>query len=339
MKARRITQKDIARELGVSSSLVSRSLAGTAPAIGANPGTVRRIQEQARRVGYIPNAAARQLRGHGQPVVGLVAADLEDPYFGPAVAEVIRQSHRAGFALTLAGFERRQPGLSDVDLLLQHDLKALLILGGGPLDWVKPFVERGVAVIRIGRGLACPGVAEVTLDELTGMGLVVRHLTDLGHRKLAFIGAKLEVHEYRLSLVRQLLRRRGLSLMRGCAILSDPDVNEAGVRGVNLLAAARGEDWPTAIICSSDAVALGVLRGLANHGLRVPEHVSVTGFDDLALARLATPPLTSVRQPMAEMVGEALRMVRAGRDAKPSAPHVPSLMVRASTTSAWNSAS
>jgi len=70
--------------------------------------------------------------------------------------------------------------------------------------------------------------------------------------------------------------------------------------------------------------------------MRVPEHVSVTGFDDLALARLSTPPLTSVRQPLAAMVADALRLIREGPTAKPSAPHPPALVVRGSTTTAWS---
>jgi DNA-binding LacI/PurR family transcriptional regulator len=150
----RVTQKQIARQLGLSPSLVSRALAGTAHLIGADPATVQRIESTARSLGYVPNAAARQLRGAGQPVLGLVVMDLEDPFFGPAVAEVIRQSHAAGYALSLAGFERRKAEAADIQLLLQQDLKALLVLGSGPLDWVNRFLERKVRVIRLGSGSA-----------------------------------------------------------------------------------------------------------------------------------------------------------------------------------------
>ncbi|MCX7668516.1 MAG: substrate-binding domain-containing protein, partial [Anaerolineae bacterium] len=103
---------------------------------------------------------------------------------------------------------------------------------------------------------------------------------------------------------------------------------------------ARGPSdlWPTAVLCSSDAVALGVLRGLNEAGWRVPEHVSVTGFDDLTLARLANPPLTSVRQPLADMVADALRLATAETAPKPASHlHAPSLVVRASTDFPWRS--
>ena len=332
----RPTQRDIARQLGVSVSLVSRALAGKAADIGVHPRTIERIRRKAEALGYVPSAAARQLRGTGQRVLGLVAADLGDPFFGPAMAELIRQCHGEGYALTLAGFERREPGLPDLNLLLQHHLDGVVVLGGGPLDGVKPFLDRRLPVVRIGSGPARAGVGEVTLDETMGMGLVVQHLLGLGHREIAFVGARVPVHERRLALVRTLLASHHLKVPPARAALADPDVLEAGTAGVEQLAARGAGIWPTAVICSSDAVALGVLRGIAKHGLRVPEHISVTGFDDLALARLSTPPLTSIRQPLAAMVADALRLIREGPAAKPSAPHPPALVARGSTTTAWS---
>ncbi len=332
----RVTQKDIARRMGVSPSLVSRALTGTAPGIGADPATVRRIRARARDMGYVPSAPARQLRGRGAPVIGLTVADLQDPFFGPAVAEVIGQCHKAGYALALAGFERRCPGAPDVDLLLQQDLLALLVLGSGPLEWARPFVERGCRVIRIGSGPAIEGVDQVSNDESWGMKLVVEHLARLGHRHFAFIGARLSIHEERLRWARRHLKSFGLQLSPGATVLAGAEVLEAGMAGVEQLARQCGGEWPSAMICSSDAVALGALRGVALQGLRVPDHVSLTGFDDLALAALAAPPLTSVRQPLGEMVRDALRRIAESRGPDAVSAHKPSLIVRASTAAAWH---
>lgn len=330
----RVTQKELARRLGLSASLVSRALTGTAGRIGADPATVRRIQALAREVGYVPNAAARQLRGAGPPVLGLVVMDLEDPFFGPAVAEIIRQSHQAGFALNLAGFERHHTEAADLRVLLQQDLQALLVLGGGPLGWAEPFLIRRIPVVRIGSGPAPAGVWQVEHDEATGFRQVVDHLVELGHRDIAFVGAQRPVHERRLALVRGHLKRRRLRLPPPLAVLAGVNVLEAGGLGVERLAAR--EPWPSAIICASDAVALGVLRGVARHGLRVPDHVSVTGYDDLALAALSNPPLTSVRQPLSDMVRQALARITKPRppDAPPAPAHPP-LVVRGSTGAAW----
>ncbi len=336
MKKRRATQKDIARELGISASLVSRALAGTAKDIGADPATVRLIQKRASALGYVPSATARQLRGLGQPIIGLTVADLQDPFFGPAVAEIIAQSHRSGFALTLTGFEQRRPKPEDVQLLLQHDLKALLILGSGPLDWITPFLQRHVPVLALGSGPARRGVIRLAHDEALGMKLLVDHLLQAGHRRLAFIGAQIDSHRERLHLLRQLLRQQGLKLDSGWSILAGTEVMEAGERGMNQLVETSQGHWPSAVICSSDAVAFGVLRAAALHGLRVPEHLSVTGYDDLPLARLTTPSLTSVRQPLPAMIRDAMRMIAEGAFHKPPALYRPTLMARGSTTSSWS---
>ncbi len=333
----RVTQKDIARRLGVSPSLVSRVLNGTADEIGANTDTIARIRREAASRGYTPSATARRLKGAGPLLIGIVASDLDDPFFGPATAEVVRQSHHAGYALTLAGFERRTANPSDVAALLEQDPNALIILGGGANEWVKPFVERNIPVIRIGAGEGAPRVAEVRVDEERGFELLIEHLTQKGHRSFAFIGAKQGVHARRLRIVRTLLARRGLSLSSKCALLPEPDVLEAGLRGGEQLARLPSTLWPTAVLCSSDAVALGALRGVASGGWRVPHHVSITGFDDLALARLANPPLTSVRQPIAAMVADALRLVSETRRARAARPHAPELIVRASTDFPWRS--
>lgn len=331
----RVTQKTIAKRLGVSASLVSRVLNGQAEAIGASPETAERIRREAAALGYTPSAIARQLRGKGPPVIGLVAADLDDPFFGPAAAEAVRQCHRAGYALTLAGLERRQPDPSDVAALLQYPLRGLLILGGGSNAWTKPFVARKITVVRIGAGEGSPALPEVRVDDGKGFELVIDHLASKGHRAFAFVGADNAVHRARGMRVRALLRERGLRLPPSNLLFPSPDVLEAGLRGGEKIARGPSDLWPTAIICSSDAVALGVLRGLTEAGWRVPEHVSVTGFDDLALARLANPPLTSVRQPLPEMVADALNLLEQGAIKRVRHMHSPSLVVRASTDFPW----
>ena len=305
----RVRQKDIADRLGLSVSLVSRALAGTAGEIGVRPDTVRRIEAAARELGYVPRAAARQLRGDGAGVLGVVAADLEDPFFGPAVAELMRQSHAAGYALSLAGLDARETVSPDLGLLLQQDLAGLVVVGGGPVPWAGDFLARGLPVVRIGAGPAPAGVRQVALDEEAAIRSLVDHLQSLGHRELGFVGADQDVHRARGRLFLRELRARGLPAGRARVAFGPASVLEAGGAGCRRLLDGWRGALPTALLCSSDAVALGVLRELADRGLRVPDDMSVTGLDDLALARLATPPLTTVRQPVADLVRSALARV------------------------------
>lgn len=332
----RVTQKIIAQQLGLSSSLVSRALSGTADAIGADPQTVRRIQEKARELGYVPSAAARQLRGSGQPVIGLAVADLLDPFFGPAVAEVITQCHRAGYAIALTGFEQRQANPADVDLLLQHDLAALFVLGSGSMEWTGRFKTRNIPMIRIGHGPRAPGVVDICHDEALGMKLIVDHLIKQGHRRFALAGAKQTVHENRLRIARSQVEKHRNQHTRHLTVLGGSQVMQAGLEAAEQLVAKHGKHWPTAIICSSDAVAMGVIHGANRHGIKAPDHVAVTGYDDLALAQLATPPLTSVRQPVPDMVAAAIKCIQSNCAKIPPAPFRPQLVIRESTGVAQN---
>lgn len=328
----RVTQKTIAQRLGLSPSLVSRALSGTADAIGADPQTVRAIQEKARELGYVPSAAARQLRGAGQPVIGLAVADLRDPFFGPAVAEIIAQCHRAGYALALTGFEQRQANPADVELLLQHDLSALFVLGSGSLEWTYRFKTRNIPMIRIGQGPRTSGVIDICHDENHGMKLIVDHLIQLRHRRFALVGARLAVHENRLHIARDLLNKCKVHNVGLFIAPGDGNVIQAGIEATDLLIAKYGRRWPTALICSSDAIAMGVIRGADRQGIKAPLHISVTGYDDIALAELATPPLTSVRQPLPDMVAAAIKFVQSGNTTKPPSSFQPILVVRDSTS-------
>lgn len=324
----RVRQKDIARRLGLSTSLVSRALAGKAASIGVRPETVLQIEQTARALGYVPSAAARQLRGASGGIVGVVAADLQDPFFGPAVAEIIRQSHQAGYALSLVGFDQRGAESPDLGLMLQQDLSGLVVVGGGPLPWIQPFLSRGLAVARIGSGRAPERVCNVAIDEAQAAAALAEHVASLGHQRVALVGANLAVHRERCRLLARALRLEGLAVI-GQAFGSAA-VLEAGVEGGRHLLDDAGARPPTAILCSSDAVALGVLRELADRGLRVPKDVSVTGFDDLALARLVNPPLTTIRQPLPDLVRAALQHIAHPHPRAP-APLRGHLIPRAST--------
>lgn len=332
----RITQKTIAEKMGISTSLVSRALSGTAGDIGILPETVQTIQNTARELGYIPNAAARQLRGSGGPVVGVIATDLEDPFFGPVLAEITRRSHGAGYALALAGFDHRVVEPRELNLLLEQYLDGLLVVGGGPIPWVQPFVTRGMPIVRIGSGQAEAGVHQVAPDERQGFDLLIRHLTKEGHRNLGFLGAEVASHLTRLTIFRTALKAAGLHLAHPHALSFGLDVMTTGLQGGERLLAQCGDKPPSAIVCSSDTVAFGLLRVLAMSGMRVPDHISVTGFDDLVMSQLTTPPLTTLRQPIPEMIALALKLIGEGKPGTSSALLPMTLTQRASVTAAWS---
>jgi len=313
----RVTQKTIAAKLGLSPSLVSRALSGKAGSIGSSAETTERIIQTAHDLGYVPSAAARQLRGEGGPVIGVVVADIGDPFFAQAMSEVVRQTHQRGYALAVAGFDRRIIDRRDVSVLLEQNLAGLLIIGGGPVGWMESIAGRNVTTVRIGSIQPSATFHQIGPDETDGYQKLIRHLGSFGHRHLGFAGADHIVHRERLKLARVIARREGMTCpVRHLAIGSD-HVLKAGLEGGLKLIEQSKSKLPTAIICSSDTVAMGVMSVLSERGIRVPDQVSVTGFDDVMLSQLTAPPLTTLHQPVADMIRLALDMIIAGkREAK-----------------------
>ena len=327
----RVTQKTVAKKLGLSPSVVSRALSGKAEAIGCTEETVARIIQTAHAMGYIPSAAARQLRGDGGLVIGVVIADVGDPFFSQVMTEVIRQSHARGCALAVAGFDRRIIDQRDLSVLLEQDLAGLLMIGSAPLDWMEPLTRRGHTLMRIGPIHNSAPVHQIGPDEANGFGKLIRHVKALGHRRIGFVGADLDVHRDRLSTARSIAVRAGLSCPDRHIALGSGLVLQAGLEGGQQLIEQAGNRFPSAIICSSDTVAMGVLSALAADGRRVPDEVSVTGFDDLLLSRLTTPPLTTLHQPVEEMTRRALDVIIAGKS-KPTALRMPLELIQRGST-------
>jgi len=302
----RVTQKTIADKLGLSPSLVSRALSGKAEAIGSHPETSRRIIQTARAMGYVPSAAARHLRGSGGRVIGVVVADMGDPFFAQAMTEVIRQSHQRGCALTVAGFDRRIVDQRDISFLLEQELTGLLIIGGGSLSWMAASARQGINAVRIGTVQRAAPVHQIGPDEADGFSKLVRHLGSLGHRDIGFVGADLDVHRERLALAVTIARNAGMRCAKRHHAIGSDHVLKAGLEGGRRLIEQSGEKIPTALVCSSDTVAMGVLGALAEYGFRVPMDISVTGFDDVVLSQITSPPLTTLHQPLADMTRHAL---------------------------------
>lgn len=326
----RVTQKMIAEQLGLSPSLVSRALNGRAADIGILPTTVAKIEATAARLGYVPSAAARQLKGTGMKVLGVLAADMEDPFFGTVLAEVIRISHARSYALALSGFDRREPETRDLTLLLEQNLAGLVVAGSGPAPWMDPFHARGIPVARIGTGPGEAGLHQVGPDSEGGFADLLEHLAAVGRSRPAFIGADIPVHRERLDEFRAQAGVRGWTLPDNRVRFASREVMLAGAAGAEALL-EEGGDRPDVIVCSSDAVAFGVLRVLADRGIAVPDEMAVTGFDDLPLARLTSPPLTTLRQPIAEMVATALDRIEDPPPGRSDTRLLTPLVVREST--------
>ncbi|HCE45199.1 MAG TPA: hypothetical protein DET40_16795 [Lentisphaeria bacterium] len=300
-----VTQKDIARKLGISRSLVSRAIAGTSGDIGASEETVRRIHRMAEKCGYMPNAAAQSLRGVSSMTIGVVVKDFADPFFGKMIGEIQSLCKGRGFSMLLAGYSDGGDRQPDTRSLLRYSPDAILICGSHVnTSWLRPFIAKCIPAMQIGSGKDCRGLSRIEMDEEHAVLLLLQHLKSLGHREIAFIGNDTEPLLVRKKLVLALARKKGMKLKDSFAV-TVPASDDAGISAIEKLLKVAGGKMPTAVIAADDMIAQGGLKALHEAGLSVPKDISLTGIDDIPSSKLMIPALTTISSPVSELVRAA----------------------------------
>lgn len=303
-----VTQKTIAQKLGISPSLVSRALSGTAGDIGASPETVKRICETAKQLGYAPNAAAQALRGAKSKTIGVVIKDFHDPFLGEMIGSLQRQAEKDGCSLLVTGLDTvRHRHLKDAASLLRYRPDALILCGSDICGaWLKPFLAAAIPVIQIGSDADYPGVARVENDERAGLRLLLDFLLGAGHRRIGFIGSDSGPHRRRRRLLEAELRERGIVRAVFVAV---PDGDGVGRRAMARLLRKTGVRRPSVVIAADDATAQEALRAIHEAHLAVPDDLSLTGIDDIPGAALMIPALTTVRAPVRRLAEAAFELL------------------------------
>ncbi|QDQ15762.1 LacI family transcriptional regulator [Streptomyces spectabilis] len=327
-----VTLRDVARTAGCSVATVSRVLAGTRP-VGAD--TARRVRAAAASLGYRPNHAARALRSRATGTVGLVLPQITNPFYPALVRELTHALHAEGRAVLLADCDDDPVAEAErIDDLLSRRVDALLVI---PADERRSRDAVAAAAARVPLVLLdrrCgPGVADsVAVDNATGMALVLDHLAATGRRRPCFVGA----HGMASAAAE---RRAAYAAGSGALDPAAPERTALGDFSVAWGRAAVDALWqarPDAVVCANDLIAIGVLHRLQELGADVPGEVAVTGFDDIPMADLAAPGITTVRQPVAELAAEATRLLGHRLGADGAGPQralrlAPDLVVRGSS--------
>lgn len=285
------TQEDVARRAKVSRALVSLVMRD---APNVSPSSRRKVLRAAQELGYRPNAFARSLASKRVRTLGVLVNDVANPYFGGLYASLAKAAFRAGYDILTApgiGVPRSEPAL--VETLLEHRVAGLVLLS--PLmrtsDLRRASMTRPTVVV--GREVTIADVDVVTADEVQAARCVVARLTELGHRKIAHInGGRNRPATDRAAAYRLAVEEAGLDAME----FSGAFTQSGGKHGARALLDVDG--MPTALIAANDLCALGAIGLFQAHGLRVPEDISVVGYDDSQIAQLDLVQLTSVRQPI-----------------------------------------
>ncbi|MDQ8703574.1 LacI family DNA-binding transcriptional regulator [Streptomyces sp. LHD-70] len=347
------TLRDVARASGCSVATVSRVLAGTRP-VGAE--TAERVRAAAEQLGYRPNHAARALRSRATGTVGLVLPQITNPFYPTLVRELTHALHADGRAVLLADCDDDPEAEAErIADLLARRVDALLVIPAHERrsrEAVAAAAER-VPLVLMDRGCGTGVADSVAVDNATGMALVLDHLAAAGRRRVCFIGA---AGTASAAAERRLAYESGAAALDPGApdrvLLGDfsvewgraavdelwesgPRDGEPGPEGEPGRRAPSGGGLPDALVCANDLIAIGALQRLQQRGVDVPGQVAVTGFDDIPMAALSAPGITTVRQPVSELAAEAARLLsRPPKDG--TRPHrtirlAPDLVVRESS--------
>lgn len=326
------TITDVARLAAVSTATVSNVVNGSAKVA---PATRERVLKAIEALGYSPHPAARHMRGGSSHLLGLIVADIMNPFFTELVQWVERAANAGGYSVLLCNSdEDLQREQQHLKLLRSQRVDGILLAATGHSS-----KERAVAlgrlrvpVVLVDRGFEEFGLDAVVLDNRRAALEAVRHLLGFGHRRVAMIGGPLMLNTgaQRLAGYREGLLEVGLRydprLVRDAAFREQPAYDAA-----RALLALR--ERPTAILAANMLIAIGVMRAVTDSGLRCPEDVSVVGIDDSPWVNAFRPRLTTVAQPVRTMGETAVRLllqrIEGGSAAKVHTEvMVPTLVVR-----------
>jgi len=313
-----VTIKDVARAAGVSPSTVSRAL-NDSPLIREE--TKARIRRIAAELGYERNELARGLVMGSSQALGLLIPDITNPFFAEITRGVGEAAHAQGYGVILCNTEGDPEREWSYIRLLKRKRVDGLILTSVTVEtpYLKDLARSKTPFVLVSRSSRIVKAPYVGVDDRLGGRLAVEHLVELGHQRIGFIGGQPDVQSCidRLEAFKEVLSERGLPLRKGWVVFSDFTQAAGYKAGLRIL---RRRTRPTAIFAANDVTALGVLQAAEELGLRVPDDLSLVGYDDISYAALPRIELTTVAQPSFEMgkiAAEWLLSVIGGKRRRP----------------------
>jgi LacI family transcriptional regulator len=320
-----VTIRDVAARAGVSVATVSRVFNRKGP---IRETTYQRVLAVAERMHYVPHAGARSLSTRSTNTIGVILPELHGEFFSEVIRGIDISARNRGLHLIVSGSHsdpaamcavmRAVRGRVDGLIVMSPDLDATLLLADLP---------RGVPIVLL--NATAEGRPSITIDNAGGARAVVRHLASLGHRRIAFISGPTKNGD-------AAARRRGYRAgVRAAGAEQDLALEVAGnfteESGYDAgRTIANGARRPTAVFAANDAMAIGALSAFNELGIRVPDDIALVGFDDIPIARFLSPPLTTVKVPIAHLGRRGLELLLDPPDGNCSETLNPALIVRQS---------
>lgn len=302
-----VSIKDIAKAAGVSHSTVSRALSNS-PLV--NPETAERIRRIAQEMGYFPSAIARGLVTKRTHTIGLVVTSIADPFIAEIVRGIEEVALDNGYNVFLSN-SNADPDreVAVVKALRERRVDGIIVTASRVGDLYLSLLEEfQVPIVLINNQRDGRYVYSVATDNVHGGQLATNYLIELGHRRIGYITGPGRASSSfdRLEGYKRALRQHNLPF--DPTLISQGNGRmDGGERAMNQLLSLSSP--PTAVFCYNDMTAIGALKAIKSQGLRVPQDISLVGFDDIAFAAYADPPLTTVEQQKYEMGRLAMEMV------------------------------
>ncbi|OGO10762.1 MAG: hypothetical protein A2Y53_05890 [Chloroflexi bacterium RBG_16_47_49] len=304
------TIKDIARHAGVSHTTVSRALHHS-PLISTQ--TTVRIQEIASALGYHPSVAARSLKTNRSQALGVIVSHIADPYFSEILQGIDDVAQENGYSLFIASAQRdpsREHAI--VQTMREHRVDGVILCSPHfTAEQSNQLNSYDIPIVAINnQGVEVYRFA-IYHDDMDGSTQASRHLIDLGHKRIAYLGdfTSGRTTQERLAGYKQAMGGADLPIRPEYIHQVSGNSAEQGLQGLDYFLSLL--ERPTAVICYNDMMAVGLLKGLRLAGLQAPDDLSVTGFDNIMYSDYTQPPLTTIDQPKRFLGAEAARMMMA----------------------------
>ncbi|MCI6377660.1 MAG: LacI family transcriptional regulator [Clostridiales bacterium] len=310
---KRVSIKDVAREAGVSASTVSYVL-NCNPSETISAETTQRVREAAKRLNYVPNLNARSLSSRRSNLIGVVIPQTEpgkefmfsNPFYGELLSAIEYTARTNGYHLLLSGTKEDQ---SYLNVAQNRGLDGVIIVGAYPGKNLAELRGMNVPVVLVDSYVKDETFHTVGNEDRQGARMATEYLLAKGHRRIAFVSGSIREHGVNSKRYQGYLDALLAAGIEPCeqALYSDTVSFEYGVEAANEFV-RRGKKQ-TAAFVTADVLAMGMVKGLMQRGMRIPQDLSIVGFDDVYLAQMCYPSLTTVRQDISRKGREAVRMV------------------------------
>lgn len=307
-KTKKTTIYDVAAEAGTSSATVSRVLSNSGYPVKEE--VRQRIIDAAKKLNYTPNMVGRMLKKNVSMDIGVIIPTISNPFYSQIILGIEQEARQRGYNILLCNsFRDSETERKYINSLYQKQVRGIVISSiGENHDYLKELQENGVRIAVFDQSVDDLKCSKVGFNYVKGGLMAVEHLINMGHRKIVFATSPLTRKSRR-----ETMEGFKLALLKHGIPFSDEDIIESESEeetengtyefenGRKLAEKLLGlKEKPTAVFAVNDMTAIGIIQGLSGHGIRIPEDISVIGFDNIEVSSMINPPLTTVNQPSFE---------------------------------------